>query len=63
MVVQKHDIGEAMKKLNQDFGGNWVFVETINPSVEVIKFDDGLIYRGFDGVRERYSDAIKTLSK
>lgn len=44
--------------LNKQFGKDWVMVDTALPCVEGVKFNDGLIYRGFEVDKERYSDAI-----
>lgn len=48
-------------KLNDKFGGEWVLVDSIDPFFEILHFDDGLVYDGFDPSIERYSTAIDSI--
>lgn len=62
IFCHNNEIPEVQLKLNNKLGGNWIFVDTIYPSKgEFIKFDDGYEYKGFDGIRDRYSDAINSI--
>lgn len=63
LPVPEDQIGEAMTRLNKQFDGNWVFVDQLKGGGEMIKFDDGVEYLGFDGEFERYSAAIIKLKK
>ncbi len=62
IIVKDGDIVEAQKSLNKTFGGQWIFVDTVNVRQnEILHFNDGYTYKGLDGIRERYTDAIKIL--
>lgn len=49
--------------LSKQFGGNWLFVETVHSCIEGIKFNDGQIYNGFNPDIEKYSSAIIEIVK
>lgn len=55
--VYKDTIAEVQKQLNKRYGGEWIFVEMLHPA-EGIKFDDGMLYKGFNPKIKRYSKAI-----
>ena len=55
-------IQDIMKKLNEIFGGKWILVDECMTGGEILKFNDGQIYRGFEPQQPddfRYSKAIK----
>lgn len=58
--VPNDKVRDAMVILNEQLGGDWVYVDKLQPG-EFLLFKDETIYRGFDGKSERYSDAIKKL--
>jgi hypothetical protein len=60
LPVPKKFIVLAMVQLNRKRGGDWVYVERLKPG-EGIVFSDGMTYKGFDGVSERYCDKIEML--
>lgn len=58
----KLNILDTMVRLNNLYGGSWVFVEELN-FTEGLFFDDAMPYKGFGGPteNERYSKGIKPL--
>lgn len=60
-IVKPEDGYAFLIALNEKFGGNWVFVDTIDPSKECILFEDDFEYKGYSPEIERYSTAIKTI--
>ncbi len=44
--------------LNQKYGGDWLFVETVKPG-EILRFEDENIYNGFKVNIERYANIEK----
>lgn len=49
------------EKLNEQFGGEWMYVDDCMRDREIIKFNDGQIYKGFEPAQPnnfRYSKAI-----
>lgn len=51
---------QAIKlKLNSYYGGEWMAVDECMISGEILMFNDGQMYEGFDHRVERYSKAIK----
>jgi len=64
IICRQSDIPAVQGALIKKHGGNWLFVDTvIADKNEVIYFDDGLIYQGFEGSNgpERYCKGIKIL--
>lgn len=58
-------IRDIMKKLNEKFGGNWILVDEVKISGEILKFNDNQVYRGFEPSESddfRYSKAIVDFS-
>lgn len=53
---------KILEKLNKHFGGNWLAVDELRTENEIIKFNDGLIYKGFQSNIERYSDSIRKVN-
>jgi hypothetical protein len=58
IICSREQIPLIQNKLNEQFGESWLYVEEINPFVEGFKFNDGLIYLGFHGRKERYLNKI-----
>jgi hypothetical protein len=57
-------IHKTIIALNDKFGGSWVFVDKVRVyEDEVVKFQDGLIYRGFETNKNRYCKAIEKLKR
>lgn len=51
-----------LQRLREEYGGQWVWVDEVLTSGEILKFDDGDIYIGFiPDSSDRYSSAIKRL--
>lgn len=49
-----------IKRLNEEFGGEWLWVDEVRTSGEILKFNDSQIYKGFEADdNKRYSSAIK----
>ena len=61
LPVPQEMIGEVMTKLNDKFGGSWVYADRLSGHGEMIQFDDGMKYQGFSSKIDRYSTAIETL--
>lgn len=52
----------VMGRLNQMFGGDWVWCETLNwQKREFVKFNDSIPYKGFHGNPERYCGDMGSL--
>lgn len=43
----QHVVRKAQIELHMKYGGDWVYVEDVKEN-EVIRFDDGKIYNGFE---------------
>jgi len=54
---------EIQQKLNDKYGGEWVLVDSIDPFFEILHFDDGFVYNGFNPSIERYSTAIDSITE
>jgi len=52
-------IQDLMRAFNSEFGGNWVLVDEVATSTEILKFNDGLLYEGYSQNIDRYSNFIK----
>ena len=51
--------GKIIERLNKEFGGEWVCVDEVLTGGEILKFNDGLVYNGFEADdRKRYSPCI-----
>lgn len=62
VVCPRENVRNVQHLLSQNYGGEWLLVDEIDPRKEVLKFDDGLKYLGFYGKPERYSSAIEELT-
>lgn len=62
ILCQNNKIGEKMEALNRQFGGNWIYVDSINKETEILKIDDNLKYEGFKLSQERYINGVETLN-
>lgn len=60
VVCQIDQVVSVMKALTEKYDGNWLFVDKVNPG-ELLHFNDGQIYRGFNPSIERYSPLIETV--
>lgn len=61
----RQEIRPIQKSLQILYGGEWLLVDDVKTSYEILKFNDGQIYRGFDPSKPldfRYSKAIKKFS-
>jgi hypothetical protein len=58
LPYQKQDILIALEK---QYGGRWLPVDEMMTGGEILKFNDGQIYKGFNPNIKRYSKAIDTL--
>lgn len=62
VYCDRGSIGIVTRRLSEDYGGNWALVDVVdNNKREILKFDDGLKYLGFNSEIERYSTAINRL--
>jgi hypothetical protein len=61
VVCSSHQVGVIITALGAKYGGDWIWVDKINPTGEILHFDDGLRYFGFHGRDERYCKAIEQL--
>lgn len=62
IYCQRDQIRYIIEKLNRDYGENWLLVDECRTGIEILKFNDGQIYRGFEPATPhnfRYSKAIK----
>lgn len=63
MLVPYHnriDFRELYKYINKEYGGTWVFVETVELGERVI-VDDGVVYNGYTGNQDRYISQVDKL--
>ena len=52
--------GQIIKRLNEEFGGEWLWVDEVRTSGEILKFNDNQVYKWFVADdSKRYSSAIK----
>jgi hypothetical protein len=50
---------QMIKRLKEEFGGEWICVDEVFTGGEILKFNDGLIYKGSEtNEKKRYSSAI-----
>lgn len=54
----QNQVRDVQLMLNSKYGGSWLLVDKINPTHEILRFNDGLEYNGFHGRDERYCNAI-----
>lgn len=55
---------DYQKYLGKKYGGDWIFVEPFNYTKELLKFNDEMIYEGFNPFCKsiiRYSSAIEKI--
>lgn len=57
-LCKTDQVQALLLEFNIQYGGDWVPVDDVRTSYEILKFDDGLVYRGFHGFDKRYSAAI-----
>ena len=62
VTCMREDVRKVQLYLSNELGGDWLFVDKLNSKDEILKFDDGLVYRGFHGRNERYVNGILKLS-
>ena len=62
VYCRKDQILAILDRLAQEYGGDWLLVDECMTGGEILKFNDGQIYRGFEPQQPddfRYSKAIK----
>jgi hypothetical protein len=52
----------AQLMLAAKYGGDWILVDKIHAYSEILHFNDGLIYKGFHGKKERYCKGLEQVS-
>lgn len=57
----QNEVPQVNTLLGRRFGGEWVLVDQCHGLIECIHFTDGMIYKGFNPVIERYSPLLKQL--
>jgi hypothetical protein len=57
MVPPGEAINFVMSRLNNQFGGDWVYVDALKVN-EFIRFTDNMVYLGYHPKFTRYSNAI-----
>lgn len=60
-VCSQEQVREIQHLLNAKCGGSWVWIEKLSSSSEMLFFNDGKVYEGFDGRNSRYVQGIKQL--
>ncbi len=60
-VCPRDQVGNIQLELAKKYGGNWLWVDKIHAYSEILKFNDGLKYLGFNGKDERYCNGIEVL--
>jgi len=61
VYCHKGQVVNLQKSFENQFGGNWLLVDECYTSGEILKFNDGQIYKGFEPNQPdefRYSKAI-----
>lgn len=64
VFCERNTVPEVIKKLNLEYGGNWLLVDQCYPGKEILMFNDDQVYIGFESNQPenfRYSKAIKTV--
>ena len=62
----RDQVPQLINLFNEKFGGQWLLVDQLDATCEILKFNDGQIYKGFDAQASegfRYSKAITVLNK
>ena len=62
VVCPQDQVRNIQLALTEKYGGNWLWVDKIQPNGEILKFNDGLKYLGYHGKDERYCNGIEVLS-
>ncbi|MBN2521389.1 MAG: hypothetical protein JXB17_12825 [Bacteroidales bacterium] len=60
ICCKREDVHIVQGKLNKKYPGDWIWVDNINQN-ELLKFNDSKVYRGFDGVTDRYCGNIEKI--
>ena len=58
IICKNESVRDVQIMLTEKFGGNWVWVDSLDTQNEFLKFNDGLFYQGFHGNKSRYCNAI-----
>lgn len=62
VFCNQNQIRAVIENLDFEYGGNWLLVDECYTSGEILMFNDGQVYRGFESNQPdkfRYSSAIK----
>ena len=57
MYVPNGYVKDVLEKLNNKFGRNWLWVDSLKPG-EALSFTDNMVYQGYTPDIERYSSNI-----
>lgn len=63
IVCSREMVGPMLKALSDKYSGNWVWVDKLLPVGEILRFTDGLVYKGFHGKDKRYCSGIEILGQ
>lgn len=64
VVCSREEVPYVQRSLSIKMGGDWILVDKLDrDNLEVLIFDDGLIYQGFHAMNERYCRGIMSLKK
>lgn len=63
VVCSQDQVRNIQISLAKRYGGNWIWVDKLQPNGEILHFKDNLVYRGFHGKNERYCNGIQKLSE
>ena len=61
VLCAKSQVDEVRNLIQLKYGGAWLYVDDIDPRTEILKFNDGMIYSGFNPEQERYANGIEKL--
>ena len=61
MCSDRESVVDAIILLNKQRDSNWIPIDELNPEYEILKFDDGIVYKGFHNRNERYVKGIVTV--
>ena len=63
-VVHRKEVPAVLKMLKEKFKGEWIFVDVINPQTEILQFNYGQTYKGFEAHKPedfRYVKGLNTI--
>ena len=62
IFCSRDQVKSILESLNNQYGGSWLLVDECFTGGEILKFNDGQVYLGFEADKPdsyRYSNAIK----